>query len=116
MWHTPRAKAKRLLWQCRKEDNDMKVTIDVPRTFEITLKQMDNFLVSSGWNSKKEHNENTVSYQCVKYPNVFVILPKGDRSLVDSEYMVFTALRLIANVNNNCGIETIINRVVGVES
>ena len=94
----------------------MKVTIDVPRTFEITLKQMDNFLVSSGWNSKKEHNENTVSYQCIEYPNVFVILPNGDKSLVDSEHMIYTALCLIANVNNNCGIEAIINRVIGVES
>lgn len=93
----------------------MKIIIDVPRTFEITLEQMDNFLVSNGWNSKKEHNENTVSYQCIKYPNVFVILPKGDKNLVDSEHLIFTALCSIANVNNNCGIETIINRIIGIE-
>jgi len=93
----------------------MKVTINVPRTFEITLEQMDSFLISSGWNSKKKHNENTFSYQCIKYPNVFVILPKDD-SLIDSEHMIFTALRLIANVNDNCEIETIINRVIGIDN
>ena len=88
----------------------MEVTIDVPRTFEITLEQIDNFLISSGWNNKKKHNENTFVYQCIKYPNVFVLLPKDD-SLIDSEHMIFAALRLIANVNNNCGIETIINKL-----
>ena len=91
----------------------MKVEIEVPRTFDITLKQMDKFLTVSGWSEKQNHNELTCKYQCIKYPNVFVVLPKAEGKVVDEENMMFSALRLIAHVNNNCGIETIVNRVLG---
>ena len=89
----------------------MKVIIDVPRIFDIKINQIEQFLVSSGWN-KQPHNENTDKYQSQKYTNVYVILPKHEGNLIDEQYIVFSALRLIANVNNNCGIETIINRVL----
>ncbi|MCK5385970.1 MAG: hypothetical protein KAJ39_02215 [Gammaproteobacteria bacterium] len=91
----------------------MKVEIEVPRTFDITLKQMDEFLTGSGWSEKQNHNELTCKYQCIKYPNVFVVLPKAEGKVVDEKNMMFSALRLIANMNNNCGIETIVNRVLG---
>lgn len=89
----------------------MKVTIDVKMIFDIKINQIERFLVSSGWN-KQPHNENTDKYQSQKYTNVYVILPTMEGILVDEEYLVFSALRLIANVNNNCGIETIINRIL----
>ena len=89
----------------------MKVTIDVPRTFDIEISQIKQFLISSGWN-KQPHNENMDKYQSQKYTSVYVMLPKNEKKLVDEEYIVFSALRLIANVNNNCGIETIIKRVL----
>ena len=89
----------------------MEIVIDVPRIFDIKINQIERFLVSSGWN-KQPHNKNTDKYQSQKYTNVYVILPKKEGTLVDEEYLVFSALRLIANVNNNCGIETIINRVL----
>ena len=89
----------------------MEIVIDVPRKFDIKIKQIERFLQSSGWN-KQPHNENVDKYQSQKYTNVYVILPKQEGDLVDEEYIVFSALRLIANVNNNCGIETIINRVL----
>ena len=92
----------------------MKVSINIPRTFEVTLEQMDAFLVSSGWSDKQDHNELTCKYQCLKFPDVYVILPKTEGCLVDETLMMFNALRLIVNVNNNCGIETIVNRVVGI--
>lgn len=90
----------------------MNVEIKVPRTFNITLEQMDQFLTSSGWSEKHNHNKRTCKYQCIKYPNVFVILPKVEGELFDEENMMFSALRLIANINNNCGIETIVNKVI----
>lgn len=92
----------------------MEVEIDVPRTFEITLDQIDAYLMNNGWSGKQDHNELTCKYQCLNYPNVYVILPKTEGSCIDETRMLFGALRLIANVNNNCGIEAIINRVVGV--
>ena len=94
----------------------MKVEIEVPRTFEITLEQMDKFLTASGWSEKQNHNKLTCKYQCIKYPNVFVFLPKAEGKVVDEENMMFSALRLIANENNNCGIETIVNRVLGEDN
>ena len=93
----------------------MKLIIDVPRTFDITLEQLEEFLIGSGWN-KLPHNDNTNKFQSQKYSNVYVILPKIEGTLVDEEHLVFGALRLIANVNNNCEIETIINRVLGVDT
>lgn len=92
----------------------MKVSINIPRTFEVTLEQMDAFLVSSGWSDKQDHNELTCKYQCLKFPNVYVILPKTEGCLVDETLMMFNALRLIVNVNNDCEIETIVNRIVGI--
>jgi len=90
----------------------MKLEIDVPRTFDITLKQMVQYLISEGW-KKQPHNDNTDKYQCPKHSNVYIVLPKTEGKLLDEEYLIFGALRLIANVNDNCGIETIINRVIG---
>ena len=93
----------------------MKIEIDVPRTFDITLKQLEDFLIGSGWD-KQPHNDNVNKFQCKKYPNVYAILPKIEGGLLDEEYILFSALRLIANINNNCGIETIINRVIEVDT
>ena len=98
-----------------KEVKYMKVIIDVPRTFDIKIDQIERFLLSSGWHNKQEHNELTYKYQCIKYPNVYVILPKNEGECSDEEYIVFSALRLIANVNNNSSIETIIDRVLNTE-
>lgn len=89
----------------------MKITIDIPTTYDIKLTQIQQFLISSGWN-KLPHNENTDKYQSQKYSNVYVILPKKEGMLVDEEYTVFSALRLIANVNNNSSIESIVERVL----
>jgi hypothetical protein len=89
----------------------LKVTIDVPKIFDIKISQIERFLVSSGWN-KLPHNDNLDKYQSQKYSNVYVVLPKHEGGLVDEEHIVFSALRLIANVNNNSSIKTIIDRVL----
>lgn len=89
----------------------MKLIIDVPRTFDITLEQLEQFLIGSGW-TKSPHNENLHKFQSQKYSNVYVVLPIKEGMVIDEQYIMFTALRLIANVNNNCSIETIIDRVL----
>jgi hypothetical protein len=89
----------------------MKITIDVPQTFDISINQVKQFLMDGGW-IKQSHTDNLDKYQCPKHSNVYVMLPKHEGNLLDEEYVLYSALRLIANVNNNCGIETVIDRIL----
>lgn len=90
----------------------MKIEINTPQTFEIPLKQLEDLLSGSGW-TKQPHNDNTNKFQNQKHTNLWVILPKIEGALLDEQRLVLRALRIIADVNNNCGVETIINRVLG---
>ena len=89
----------------------MEITINVPRKINVTIDQIEQFLNGSGW-EKQSHNEYINKFQCIKYPKVYALLPKED-GLSDEKAIVVAAILVIESVNNNCGVETIINRILG---
>ena len=90
----------------------MELEIYVVRKVNISVKQIEDFLIGSGWN-KQPHNEYTNKFQNNKYTNVFAILPIEEGKLMDEKRVVYNALSLIANVNNNSKIDTIVDRILG---
>ena len=91
----------------------MKVTIEVPRVFEIELSQIRNYLIDQNWKQWR-YNDEIDEYSSPKYKNAYARVPTTDQ-LYDIEYCICTLLRFIANVED-VDIETLITKITNKDA
>ena len=86
----------------------MKITIEVPKDFEIELSQIRNYVVDHKW-KHYPFREGAEKFQSPKYECAFAIIPTTDK-IYDIEYCIFSLVRFLANVED-VGIEEMITLI-----